>query len=274
MQEQSSRTCCQRCQEDAECHAFESYGTDGGKTCWLYQMFEKYEGYHANWKYQNATRSDMGGSVWSYGSTVSELEIFGDTQDERDARCAAQCELDEHCDIWMQRTTSRTCYLQSAAENSDWIWHIVRGVANLILEEQIEKKLQLVMDTACDNGDVSAFLDAVRDVNDFTILGLGEAVLKVAKDFWDSEESTLISRSKAAWNALKVDATTDFGQLHARNSGLELYTQKMKAAVDASFQQDTVAQHVGSEWAFFLGSVFKACIENGDKCPQPIPTAP
>merc|ERR1711953_289784 len=95
-------------------------------------------------KFQNITM----GNVWPLGEQHAEYEIFGDTQEERDAGCAAMCDESESCDMWVKTTTDRTCKLMSASKNTGIIgWF--RWLVNWIIDGNLVVIVNHVMDHIC-----------------------------------------------------------------------------------------------------------------------------
>jgi len=253
--------CCQKCQNTVDCDAWEtSKGyKDNGRKCRLHTFWKPDVTNHGNWKGENVSR----GNNWGLGATHSVINVAGDTQEERDAHCADLCVSDEKCDLWVQKTTSRTCKLQGALRNSGWLG-VGRFVVNWIVDRMVHKLLDKLMSKVCNLGGVKMIMKILEAAEHWTMTGNGYVSIDVPADFWDTPASDFWSSPSSYNNVTFGSHTVGLDSIQADRQIVTQVVQEIVGGIADDFSAGKVAEELGTPVAFFIGSLIKECADN--KC--------
>jgi len=82
-------------------------------------------------------------------------------------------------------------------------------------------------------------------------------------------EAKAIAESKTAWQTLKKDVHWVEDKITAKVPKLQPVVDSMVNSLKATFSKSAVADQTGSPWAFMVGSMLKACIDNDGTCKVP-----
>eukprot|EP00929_Paragymnodinium_shiwhaense_P105447 TRINITY_DN70478_c0_g2_i1.p1 TRINITY_DN70478_c0_g2~~TRINITY_DN70478_c0_g2_i1.p1 ORF type:complete len:121 (-),score=30.03 TRINITY_DN70478_c0_g2_i1:243-551(-) len=98
---------------------------------------------------------------------------------------------------------------------------------------------------------------------------MGSVSLEVPSGFW---QTTDILKTNMSWTKLKFSAESDLKAIRAKAPSLAKKVEDILSGFENGFA-DALGSQVGTPIAFFIGSMLKACIDNGDTCPTSPPEA-
>jgi len=254
--------CCQQCQSVVDCdawHTSKGY-INNGQECTLHSLWESDDGYHGNWKDLSVSRGNYKGR----GATHSVIDVSGDTEEERDASCAALCVADEKCELWTQKTSDRKCMLQGALRNSGWLG-VGRPVVNLIVDGLVHKLLNKLVKHICGLGGVKLVMKILEAAEHWTTTGNGSVSLDVPVGFWDSAASDFMSNASSYDSLVFVSNATGMESVRANQSALQNVVNTIIHGLADDFSAGKVVEELGTPIAFYVGSIIKECVETGCK---------
>jgi hypothetical protein len=268
--EANNADCCSKCQEYQdqyhECDAFETYQDGDNTKCILMSLWDQDDKKVGNWR-GNATAKPQ---VHGRGDQIGKYNVFGDTQEERNAACSKQCDEADACDLWEKTTYDRECSLQMARHGTGFLDNgLIRAIANLIIDGVITHMLNGVMTRACGSQMPLKALLLLEDWTTWGIKGNGAVSWKGQENFWTSKAAKDLLTTN--WSNLEVDLeAAELGSIAASSFALRWLVDDLVDDFKLGFG-NKLGEQFATPVAWFVGALLNTCIDNGGKCPSSWP---
>jgi len=104
-------SCCAQCSANPDCQFWVRSTEDN--TCWLKNGFMNGEvsNHHRGGFSATQCRGQRGRDM--LGHDLMQTQHYGQTEEEKDASCCAQCQQNTECEFWVRSTDDATCWLKN-----------------------------------------------------------------------------------------------------------------------------------------------------------------
>jgi hypothetical protein len=200
-------------------------------------------------------------------------QLEGNTQAQKDERCATMCEQTPGCEIWVVDARHSSCTLKRSSRTSGlankgflgisgqkighWLGSVIEILINHVL------KTSHICNKDEDKDNFFDMLVATTGPN-VSVVGEGSVSLEVPESFFNTVDLETAD-AKSNMQAFKVSEKHLVGSMTAKTPELQSAVDVVLQSMEQSFAGPMVTQ-TASPLAFWLGAVLAQCLDDPAKC--------